>query len=98
MFPTQLQSFVPFIQKWATASPASFAVVSGVLPPAVSGFFSFFMPIIVRWLSQYQGALTQSRLDRAVVGRYFAFLVLSQLIVFTLIGVIFSELLVSLGV
>ena len=64
-----------------------------MLPPAVSGFFSFFMPIIVRWLSQYQGALTQSRLDRAVVGRYFAFLVLSQLVVFTLIGVIFSELL-----
>jgi len=37
------------------------------------------------------GALTHSRLDRAVVARYFAFLVVSQLIVFTLIGVIFSE-------
>jgi preprotein translocase subunit SecY len=49
------------------------------------------MPIIVRWLSQYQGALTKSRLDRAVVGRYFAFLVLSQLVVFTFIWVIFSE-------
>jgi hypothetical protein len=87
----QLQSFVPFVRKWNDSSPTSFAVVAGVLPPAVSGFFSFFMPIIVRWLSHYQGSLTQSRLDRAVVGRYFAFLVLSQLIVFTLIGVIFSE-------
>jgi hypothetical protein len=37
------------------------------------------------------GALTHSRLDRAVVARYFAFLVVSQLIIFTLIGVIFSE-------
>ncbi len=36
------------------------------------------------------GALTHSRLDRAVVARYFAFLVISQLIIFTLIGVIFS--------
>ena len=36
------------------------------------------------------GALTHSRLDRAVVARYFAFLVISQLVVFTLIGVIFS--------
>lgn len=86
-----LQLFVPFIKTWADASPTSFAVVSGVLPSAVSGFFGFFLPIIVRWLSQYQGALTHSRLDRAVVGRYYAFLVLSQLVVFTLIGVIFSE-------
>ena len=45
----------------------------------------------MRWLSEYQGATTHSRLDRAVVARYFAFLVISQLIIFTLIGVIFSE-------
>jgi len=37
------------------------------------------------------GALTHSKLDRAVIARYFAFLVISQLIIFTLIGVIFSE-------
>jgi len=37
------------------------------------------------------GALTHSKLDRAVIARYFAFLVASQLIIFTLIGVIFSE-------
>jgi hypothetical protein len=88
---TSLQSFVPFIQSWDNASPVSFAIVSGILPPAVSGFFGFFLPIIVRWLSQYQGALTHSRLDRAVVARYYAFLVLSQLVVFTLIGVIFNS-------
>ncbi|KAI9465279.1 hypothetical protein BJY52DRAFT_1388541 [Lactarius psammicola] len=39
----------------------------------------------------YQGALTQSRLDRAVVARYFAFLVISQLIIFTVIGVVFNS-------
>lgn len=37
------------------------------------------------------GALTHSRTDRAVIARYFAFLVISQLVVFTLIGIIFSE-------
>lgn len=30
-------------------------------------------------------------LDRAVVARYFAFLVISQLVIFTLIGVFFSK-------
>jgi len=43
------------------------------------------------------GALTHSKLDRAVIARYFAFLVISQLIIFTLIGVIFSEDWVLLG-
>ena len=43
-------------------------------------------------ISQYMGALTHSRLDRAVIARYYSFLVISQLVIFTLIGVIFSEL------
>ena len=85
-----LTSFVPFLQEWSDASPGSFTFISGVLPPAVSALFGFFLPIVMRWLSQYQGAQTQSRLDRAVIARYFAFLVISQLIIFTLIGVIFS--------
>lgn len=33
--------------------------------------------------------MTRSRLDRAVVARYYGFLVISQLIIFTLIGVLY---------
>ncbi|KAL0570955.1 hypothetical protein V5O48_011012 [Marasmius crinis-equi] len=79
-----------FLDGWSENSPTSFAFVSGVLPPAVSGLFGFFLPLIMRWLSQFMGALTQSKLDRQVVARYFAFLVISQLVIFTLIGVIFT--------
>ncbi|KAI0258847.1 hypothetical protein BC834DRAFT_834501 [Gloeopeniophorella convolvens] len=86
-----IASFVPFLESWAKSSPASFNFLSGVLPPAVSAFFGFFLPIAMRWLSQYQGALTNSRLDRAVVARYFAFLVIAQLIIFTVIGVVFNS-------
>jgi calcium permeable stress-gated cation channel len=89
-FPVKIASFVPFLHNWSHSSPASFNLISGVLPPAVSAIFSFFLPILMRHLSQYQGALTESRLDRAVVARYFAFLVIAQLIIFTLIGVVFS--------
>lgn len=88
---SSIASFVPFFENWQQSSPTSFNIVSGVLPPAVSAFFGFFLPIMMRWISQYQGALTQSRLDRAVVARYFAFLVISQLIIFTLIGVVFNS-------
>lgn len=84
---SSISAYVGFLGKWSKASPASFAVISGVLPPAISAFFGFFLPIIMRYLSRFQGALTHSRLDRAVVARYFAFLVISQLVIFTLIGV-----------
>ncbi|KDN47923.1 hypothetical protein RSAG8_03343, partial [Rhizoctonia solani AG-8 WAC10335] len=38
-------------------------------------------------ISEYQGAFTHSRLDRAVVARYFAFLIISQFFIFSLLGV-----------
>ncbi|KAJ7099573.1 hypothetical protein B0H15DRAFT_937019 [Mycena belliarum] len=88
-----LTAFVPFLDAWSQSDQwhTTFQIVSGVLPPAVSGLFGFFLPLIMRWLSRYMGALTNSKLDRAVVARYFTFLVISQLVIFTLIGVIFQS-------
>jgi len=85
---SSLISFVGFLKQWDDASPGSFAFVSGVLPPTVSALFGFALPLLFRWLSKYQGAQTHSRLDRAVVARYYGFLVISQLVIFTLMGVI----------
>jgi hypothetical protein len=86
-----LRAYIPFLQTWFDANHLSFAFVSGVLPPAVSGIFGFLLPILMRYLTRYMGALTHSKLDRAVIARYFAFLVVSQLVIFTLIGVIFNS-------
>ncbi|GLB37747.1 putative cytosolic domain of 10TM putative phosphate transporter [Lyophyllum shimeji] len=83
--------YLPFLQIWSDRSPITYAIVSGVLPPAVAGLFTFFLPKIMRWLSNYMGALTRARLDRAVIARYFAFLIISQLIIFTLLGVLFNS-------
>lgn len=80
-----------FLANWQSSSKDSFTLISGVLPPAVSALFGWILPQVMRWLSKYQGAITRSRLDRAVVARYFAFLLISQLFIFTLIGVIFSK-------
>ncbi|KAH9855932.1 DUF221-domain-containing protein [Lenzites betulinus] len=85
-----LTAYVPFLQSWSDASPGSFTFVSGVLPPAVSSLFGWALPIVMRKLTKFMGAYTHSRMDRAVVARYYAFLVISQLIIFTLIGVIFN--------
>ncbi|KAG5727100.1 hypothetical protein E4T56_gene20354 [Termitomyces sp. T112] len=86
-----LRDYVPFLNVWANASPGSFAFISGVLPPTISAIFGFFLPIIMRWLTKYMGALTHSKLDRAVIARYYSFLIISQLVIFTLIGVIFNS-------
>lgn len=86
-----LAGYVGFLNNWQNQSHATFVIISGVLPPAVSAIFGFFLPIVMRYLSKYQGAMTHSRLDRAVVARYFTFLVISQLVIFTLIGVVFSK-------
>ncbi|TFK23149.1 DUF221-domain-containing protein [Coprinopsis marcescibilis] len=89
-----------FLQDWFITSPSSFSVASGVLPATVSGLFGFFLPIIMRWLTKYMGSLTYSRLDRAVVSKYFTFLIISQLILFTLIGVLFNsvkEIILAIG-
>ena len=80
--------YVPFLQQWQQSSEWSFALVNGILPPTVSSIFSWILPKIMRWLSEYQGAITQTRLDRAVVQRYFAFLIISQLLIFSLLGVL----------
>ncbi|KAJ6611276.1 hypothetical protein B0H10DRAFT_2224151 [Mycena sp. CBHHK59/15] len=88
---SSLTAYVHFLETWQEKSFISFSIVSGVLPPAVSGIFGFFLPIIMRRLAEYMGALTNSKLDRTVVARYFTFLVISQLVIFTLIGVIFQS-------
>lgn len=45
---------------------------------------------MVFWLSRYQGSATGSRLQSSILARYFAFSVISELIIFTLIGATFS--------
>jgi hypothetical protein len=73
-----LAVYVNFLYKWKDAGQWgnwTFSIVSGVLPSVVSAAFGYLLPIIMRRLSKYQGAMTRSRLDRAVCQRYFAFMV-----------------------
>ncbi|KZT53055.1 DUF221-domain-containing protein [Calocera cornea HHB12733] len=79
-----------FLDKWQQASNLTFSIVSGVLPPAVSGLFGYFLPIIMRRLTKYSGTITRSQTDAQVIARYYAFLVISQFLVFSLIGVAFD--------
>ena len=83
--------YIPFLQPWYSASPITYTIVSAIVPPALAALFSYFLPRLMRWLSEYMGAITHSSLERLVIARYFAFLLVSQLIIFTILGVIFSK-------
>ncbi|QRV98162.1 hypothetical protein RhiJN_26181 [Ceratobasidium sp. AG-Ba] len=87
-----ISEYVPFLDTWSEKSAWTFSLASGVLPPAISAIFGFFFPIVMRKISAYQGAITHSRLDRAVVARYFAFLIISQFFIFSLLGVAFTTI------
>ncbi|EIW65454.1 hypothetical protein TREMEDRAFT_46183, partial [Tremella mesenterica DSM 1558] len=92
---SSLALYVGFLEKWKDAGQWgnwTFSIVSGVLPSAVSALFGYLLPIIIRRISKYQGATTSSRLDRAVTARYFFFMIVSTLFVFSLLGVFYNAI------
>jgi hypothetical protein len=86
-----LTVYVPFLNDWSNESPITFSAVAGVLPPFLAIVLQLILPIIMRSLARFQGATTRTRLDRAVLARYFFFLVVFQFFVFSLLSVFFSE-------
>lgn len=90
----QMASFtgaLPFLQAWENASTWSFNVVAGLVPPAISGLFGYFLPILMRKIAKYRGEQTRTKLDKVVTGQFFAFLVVSQFLIFSLIGIFITS-------
>ncbi|KAI5480496.1 DUF221-domain-containing protein [Pseudohyphozyma bogoriensis] len=85
-----VSSFIPFLQTWQEKSNGTFAAVSGILPPVVSAVFAFLLPIIIRKVIRLQGITTMTGLERRMLSRYFDFVFVSQLIVFSCISVLFN--------
>ncbi|KAG8927697.1 hypothetical protein FRC01_007066 [Tulasnella sp. 417] len=82
--------YVPFFKNMSNLSPTSLSLISGILAPVASALLGSVFPIIIRTVSKYQGAPTRSSLSHTVITRYFAFLIISQLFIFSLIGICIS--------
>ena len=54
-----------------------FAVVGGILPPAVAALCGYILPYVVRFFDRWSGALTRGALDKAVIKQMFIFLLAS---------------------
>ncbi|KAF9529707.1 hypothetical protein CPB83DRAFT_248554 [Crepidotus variabilis] len=84
---------IPFLHSWVRSSPSSYALASGVIPPTIAALFNLLIPRLMRWLSKYMGANSFTTLDRVVIARYFTFMVVSQLVLFTIFGVVLNSVL-----
>jgi len=83
-------SWLGWLKSWQTHSSFTFAAVSGLGAPIIMGIASFFFPLAMRRIAKYRGVQTRYKLDRLLVGQLFGFLVISQFLFFSLIGVILS--------
>lgn len=52
--------------------------------------FSYILPYIMRRLSRWSGALTRGQLDKAVIRQLFIFQLVSNFVVFSLLGVVYE--------
>lgn len=85
-----LTQYVGFFNTWSTVSPPTFSAFAGIAPPLLSTLLQLALPVIMRALARFQAATTHQKLDRAVFSRYFAFLIATQFLIFSLLGVVFS--------
>ncbi|WWC98281.1 hypothetical protein V866_005172 [Kwoniella sp. B9012] len=88
-----LTLYVGFLDTWKSAGQWgnwTFSLVSGILPSIISSGFGYFLPFIMRRISKYQGAPTRSRLDRAVTARYFFFVIICNVVIYSLLSVIYT--------
>lgn len=83
-------SWLGWLKSWREKSSFTFAAVSGIGAPLIMGIASFFFPLAMRRIAKYRGVQTRYKLDRLLVGQYFGFLVISQFLFFSLIGVLLS--------
>lgn len=80
----------PAFQTELTRDPKTWAVVQGVLAPAITSLFYFFLPSIFRRLSMRAGDVTKTSRERHVVHKLYAFFVFNNLIVFSLFAAVWS--------
>jgi Ca2+/Na+ antiporter len=71
-------------------NPRFWAFVQGLLAPALTSLFYYFLPMIFRRLSMKAGDLTKTSRERHVTGQLYNFFVFNNLFVFSLFSAVFG--------
>lgn len=72
------------------AHPKTWGVVQGVVSPAITTAFYFFLPAIFRKLVTRAGDLTRTSRERHVLDKLFSFFIFNNLVVFSLFSAIWA--------
>lgn len=95
-----ITQYVGFLNAWSVNSEWSFSAFVGIAPPLLSALLQLLLPFIMRKLIRKRGLITKNQVDRSVLAKYWAFLIITQLIIFSLLGVVFNlitELVIEFG-
>ncbi|KAK9463808.1 uncharacterized protein V1516DRAFT_668757 [Lipomyces oligophaga] len=69
-----------------------FSFVQGFLSPLVTSLLFMILPVLMRRMSEYQGAFTKSSRERKTLRKLYIFFVFNNLFVFTIFGVAWSAI------
>ena len=72
------------------AHPTFWAIVQGVVAPAITTLFYYFLPAIFRFLVTKAGDVTKTQRERHVMHKLFSFFLFNNLVVFSLFGAVFG--------
>lgn len=75
--------------------PRFWAVVQGILAPALTSLFYYFLPIIFRRLSIKAGDQTKTSRERHVTSQLYSFFVFNNLFVFSLFSAVFGMVVIT---
>ena len=79
------------------AHPKFWAVVQGILAPALTSLFYYFLPIIFRRLSIKAGDQSKSSREKHVLHQLYAFFVFNNLVVFSIFSAVFQIIMSALA-
>lgn len=85
-----LANLWPAFNTQMQANPKFWAIVQGILAPALTSLFYYFLPIIFRRLSVQAGDLTKTSRERHVIHQLYSFFVFNNLFVFSLFAAAFG--------
>lgn len=94
---SNLASFWDGFKTEMTLHPKFWAVVQGILAPALTSLFYYFLPIIFRRLSIKAGDQSKSSREKHVLHQLYAFFVFNNLVVFSIFSAVFQIIMSALA-
>lgn len=94
---SHLASVWPAFKTSLLKYPTFWAIVQGVVAPAITTLFYYFLPAIFRRLVTNAGDVTKTQRERHVMHKLFSFFLFNNLIVFSLFGAVWGLITAIIG-